>query len=160
MAARIRDYVKRGRLKEARREVESALESWPDDKTVGQLRQTVNKRIEDEVARLKNEAAAAQDAGNKDLARQKYEAILALVPNDKEAAEGYKKVAKGEAKAVVSAEQVKALNKKGIFAYMQNDLAGAKQAWEEALRLDPENTEVKRSLERVNQKLKASKGAA
>ncbi|MEK7477300.1 MAG: tetratricopeptide repeat protein [Candidatus Coatesbacteria bacterium] len=160
VAGRIRDYLKRDRLKEARREVEAALEAQPDDKTIGLLRQTVNKRIEDTVARLKNEAQAAQTAGNKDLARQKFEAILALVPNDKEAAEGYKKVAKGEAKAVVSAEQVKSLNKKGIFAYMQNDLAGAKRAWEEALALDPENTEIRRSLERVNQKLKASKGAA
>jgi len=160
IAARIRDYLKRDRLKEARREVEAALESQPDDKTIGQLRQTVNKRIEDTVARLKTEAQAAQTAGNNDLARQKYEAILALVPNDKEAAEGYKKVGKGEAKAVVSAEQVRALNKKGIFAYMQNDLTGAKKAWQQALDLDPENTEVRRSLERVNQKLKAAKGAA
>lgn len=155
--ARIKDYLKRKRLKEAKSEVNSALQASPGDKELVALLQTVNKRIEDAVGQYRDAAAGALAKGDKDGAKKAYEAILGLNENDKDALEGYKKVAGGQqAASVASAEKIKQLNRQGIFAYMNNDLAGAKRAWEEARKLDPGNAEIIRSLDRVNAKLKTS----
>ena len=158
--ARVNDLLKKGRLKEAKRDIDAAKEASPNDKPVLDLFQKVNKRIQDAIAQYKAEGAAALTAGNKDTAKARYDAALSLDATDKEAQEGYKKAAGGQAsKAVASADKIKMLNKKGIFAYMQNNLAEAKKVWQEAHELDPDNAEINRSLDRVNQKLKATKGA-
>lgn len=154
---RIKDYIKKKRLKEAKSEIDAALQASPGDKELVSLLQTVNKRIEDLIGQYRDAAAGALAKGDKDGAKRAYEAILGLNQNDKDALEGYKKVAGGQqAASVASAEKIKQLNRQGIFAYMNNDLAAAKKAWEEAKRLDPANPEIIRSLERVNAKLKTS----
>lgn len=154
---RIKDYIKKKRFREAKSEIDAALQASPGDKELVSLLQTVNKRIEDLIGQYRDAAAAALGKGDKDGAKRSYEAILGLNANDKDALEGYKKVAGGQqATVAVSAEKIKQLNRQGIFAYMNNDLAAAKKAWEEAKRLDPSNPEIIRSLDRVNAKLKTS----
>ncbi len=155
VVARIKEYLKKNRLKDAKAEVDAARQSAPGDKDIVALMQTVNKRIEDAIAQYRDAAAAAMTKGDKDGARKAYESILSLNANDKDALDGYKKVAGGQqASVAVSGEKIKQLNRQGIFAYMNNDLAGAKRAWEEALKLDKGNAEIIRSLDRVNAKLK------
>ncbi len=153
---RIRKYLKGNRLKDAKAEIDAARQGTPNDKDILGLMQIVNKRIEDAIAQYRDTAAGALAKGDKEAAKKAFESILSLNSNDKDALDGFKKVAGGQqASVAVSGEKIKQLNRQGIFAYMNNDLAGAKRAWEEAKRLDPGNAEIKRSLDRVEAKLKA-----
>ncbi len=158
--AQIQKLFSQNKLMPAKRAIDSARETDPGNKQLGELLIKVNKRIDDAIAQKKGEGAAAQKAGNKDAARRAFEEVLAYNPEDKEAAAAIKQLTGKESKSIVSAEQVKMLNKKGIFAYMQNNLPEAEKAWSEAQRLDPENAEIKRSLDRVRTKLHKSGSAA
>jgi len=160
VVTQIQKLFAQNKLLQAKRAIVTARESDAANKQLGDLLIKVNKRIDDAIAQKKGEASAAQKAGNKDAARKAYEEILVFNPDDREAAASIKALTGKESKSIVSAQQVNMLNKKGIFAYMQNNLTEAEKSWSEALKLDPENNEIKRSLERVRTKLHKGATAA
>jgi tetratricopeptide (TPR) repeat protein len=156
VAAKARKLITAGKLLQARRELEAVREASAGNKEVGDLLISVSTRIENTVVEKKAQGAEAMRGGNKDAARKAFESVLALNPDDRDANEAIKQLTGKESKAKVSAEKIKMLNKKGIFAYMQNNLTEAEKAWQEAYDLDPDNAEIKRSLDRVRLKMKKS----
>jgi len=156
VTAKARKLIAEGKLLQARRELEAVREAAAGNKEVGTLLMSVSTRIDNAVTEKKAQGAEAMRNGNKEAAKKAFEAVLALNPNDRDANESIKQLTGKESKAKVSAEKIKMLNKKGIFAYMQNNLPEAEKAWEEANQLDPDNAEIKRSLDRVRLKMKKS----
>lgn len=158
LVADARRYVRTGKLLRAKRKLEEAREISGDNKTVRALLLEVNNGIEKAIQDQELAAATAVNSGNKAAAQKAYEAILDLDPDNANAAQAIKRLTGKESKATVDAAKVKTLNKQGIFAYMQNNLKAAENAWAEALALDPHNTEIKRSLERVRMKMGKASG--
>ncbi len=152
----VRKALKLGKLAQARRDAMKANEMSPNNREVADLLIRVNKRIDDTISRNLFAGREAMKAGKKTQARNAFEAVLALDSGNAEAARSIKDLTGKESAAKLSAEKVKELRKRGINAYLMGRLEEAKQAWEQVLQVDPENTEIRRYLERVKLKLKGS----
>ena len=145
--------LKKGNYKLAASELDRAAASDPNNKDVANFRLKLNTTKDRERDTRLAEGADAIRANNKAVAQKAFNRVLEIDPNNEQANKSIKSLTGKESVVKVSAEKVKSLYKKGINAYLANKLEDAEQAWAEANKLDPQNGEIKRYLDRVRLKL-------
>lgn len=139
----------------ARNAYRLALQVQSDNKDAKSGLVLVNSRITDEVKKLVDKAAKAQDGGDKNKARKTYEDALRLDPNNAEANSAIKQLTGTESKAKVNADQVKTLYYQGVDHYVNNRIKEAIKAWEQLLALDGGHADARKNIERAKAKLAA-----
>jgi tetratricopeptide (TPR) repeat protein len=145
-----------GDLLAARRGFEMARQLNPADSEVANFMQKVAKRIADSTERLMADGIGASRSGDRERARSAFEKVLSYDPDNEDAAKQIKKLTGKESSAKISASQFRELYKRGLNAYLSNDLLQAEKAWAAALKIDPNNREVENYLHRARLKLKKS----
>ena len=116
---------------------------------------TTNTKIKEQIKNLSSKAETAASSGKKADAAKLYNKVLALDPNDKNAADQIKSLTGTEAKAKVNADQVKALYYKGVDYYVNNNISQAITTWKQLLELDPNHEDAKKNIARAKTKLDA-----
>jgi tetratricopeptide (TPR) repeat protein len=140
------------RLSDARSDFEAAHDIDKESKDASAALIQVNQKIQDKIKKL---AAQAEGADGKAAKTKLYNRILALDPNNADAASHIKSLTGTEAKAKVNADQIKALYYQGVDQYVNNNIKAAIATWQKLLTLDPSNEAAKNNILRANTKLKA-----
>lgn len=144
-----------GNLSAARNAFKSALALKPGDKEANAGLVQANTRMSDQIKKLTSQADSAAGAGKKAEATKLYNKILAMDPNNQNAAEHIKSLTGTEAKAKVNADQVKSLYYQGVDFYVNNNIKQAIATWEKLLALDPNHEDARKNIARAKTKLEA-----
>jgi len=149
------DALKSGSLGAARNAFKGALALKPGDKEANAGLVQANTRMSEQIKKLTAQADEAAGAGKKAEAAKAYNKILALDPSNKNAAEQVKSLTGNVAKAVVNADQVKALYYQGVDFYVNNNIKQAIATWEKLLAIDPNHDDARKNIARAKTKLDA-----
>jgi tetratricopeptide (TPR) repeat protein len=87
-------------------------------------------------------------------AKEKFNEILKMDPNNTEANDYLSKLTGTAAKVAVSKEEIKKLYYDGVSLYLDGQNKRAIAVWQKILLLDPENQEAKSSIAKAEMELK------
>jgi tetratricopeptide (TPR) repeat protein len=94
-------------------------------------------------------------AGAEAKAKEAFNTVLKLDPQNKAANEYIVKLTGVQSQAKVTDEEIKATYYKGVDYYVNGKIEEAIQEWEKVIKLDPENQDARINITRAKQKLAA-----
>ncbi|HTA16873.1 MAG TPA: tetratricopeptide repeat protein, partial [bacterium] len=97
----------------------------------------------------------AMDAGDKATAMAEFNAVVKLDPTNADANSMIHKLTGSDSRAKVDAEKAKTLYYQGVDLYVNNKIKEAVNTWKEVLKIDPDNTDAQKNIQRAEAKLKA-----
>ena len=147
--------LKENKLADALRAFRAALGINRNDKEANAGLVQTNVRISEQVKKWTASADDAAAAGKKSEATKLYNKILALVPDNANAAEKIKSLTGSESKVKVDADKVKTLYYQGVDFYVNNNISMAIKTWKDLLKLDPNHQDAIKNIQRAETKMKA-----
>jgi tetratricopeptide (TPR) repeat protein len=144
-----------GNLPAARVAFKAALAVMPSNEKAKAGLVQANTRMTEQIKKFTTQADSAAGNGKKSEAIKLYNKILAMDPNNANAADHVKSLTGTEAKAKVNADQVKALYYQGVDFYVNNNIKAAIETWKKLLVLDPTHEDAKKNIARAQTKLEA-----
>lgn len=147
-----RVLFKAGQLVEARKKLQEIFDWDPSLHDAVALQQQLETTIQTQVAVLKHQAADALSSGDLFTAVSRYRSILRLYDADSDARGNLEKLRPR------IAAQARALHLQGVDRYVNGDLKKAVELWQQALALDPSDSNgVRRDLDKAQQLLGVQK---
>ena len=157
-----------GRTAEALGRLGQADAWYPGDPSLGSLRRAfeagsaaagpaLSTGDEKRVLALQHEAESYEGQGHADLARQAWQRILALDPDNPEARQRLKPAGeRAEGASPAQRRRSEKLFNLGLGAYESGDLRGAIRQWEQAVQADPDNLNARNNLVRARIEMESS----
>lgn len=115
----------------------------------------VNTLISDKVKKYVDTGRSRFEDGDKKGARSSFDAALKLDPTNADANSYITRLTGSESRAKVDADKVKALYYQGVDLYVNNKIKEAIKVWEDLRKLDPNNQDAIKNIERAKVKLRA-----
>ena len=115
----------------------------------------VNAQKADTIAQLLSQARKLMAAGNDVKAKELFNRVLKLEPQNKLANDYILKLTGTQSQAKVTDEQIKSTYYRGVDYYINGKIEEAIQEWEKVVALDPENQDAKINIARAKAKLAA-----
>ncbi|NTV53104.1 MAG: tetratricopeptide repeat protein [Candidatus Firestonebacteria bacterium] len=115
----------------------------------------VNALRADLVAQYLSQGKKTYGAGNEAKAKEFFNRVLRLEPQNKTANEFVLKLTGSQSQAKLVDEQIRTLYYSGVDCYVKGKIEEAIQAWEKVAVLDPENQDARINISRAKAKLDA-----
>jgi superkiller protein 3 len=115
----------------------------------------VNALRADLVAQYLSQGKKTYGAGNEAKAKELFNRVLKLEPQNKTANEFILKLTGSQSQAKVADEQIKTTYYRGVDFYVNGKIEEAIQEWEKVVALDPENQDARINIARARAKLDA-----
>ncbi|MBN1596301.1 tetratricopeptide repeat protein [candidate division FCPU426 bacterium] len=148
------ELYSKGKLREAIAFLERALEMDPKDQGIKNLLYKARTQLRENVKALMARGIELANAGRIPEAKEKFNEILILDPENAEANEYLTKFTGKVAQVTVSKEEIKKLYYDGVSLYLDGQNRRAIEVWKKILILDPENQEAKSSITKAEMELK------
>jgi tetratricopeptide (TPR) repeat protein len=148
------ELFSKDKLREAIACLEQALEVDSNNQGIKNLLYKARTRLRENVKALRSRGIELANAGRLPEAKEKFNLILELDPDNAEAREHLSKLNGSSVQIVVSKEKIKKLYYDGVSLYLDGKNKGAIKVWRKILLLDPENEEAKSSIVKAQMELK------
>jgi cytochrome c-type biogenesis protein CcmH/NrfG len=101
------------------------------------------------------EAIALFEKGNKKNAKEAFQEVLSVEPNNKKANDYIKKMTGQQSQAKVDADKAKALYYEGVSFYLEGKIREAIDKWKKCLAQDPNNFNAQNDIKKAEAKLQS-----
>jgi tetratricopeptide (TPR) repeat protein len=139
----------------ARKAFEAALAVDKENAEANNGLAQVNTIISDKTKLHMAKGHKAMDSGDKATAMAEFNAVVKLDPTNADANSMIHKLTGSDSRAKVDAEKAKTLYYQGVDLYVNNKIKEAVNTWKEVLKIDPDNTDAQKNIQRAEAKLKA-----
>jgi tetratricopeptide (TPR) repeat protein len=144
-------YLDEGRLKDAKKYLTAAQYIDPNNvlvkKALFMVQIQKGKKLE--------EAIALFEKGNKSKAKETFQEVLSVEPNNSKANDYIKKMTGQQSQAKVDADKAKALYYEGVSFYLQGKIREAIDKWKQCLAQDPNNFNAQNDIKKAEAKLQS-----
>jgi cytochrome c-type biogenesis protein CcmH/NrfG len=144
-------YLDEGRLKDAKKYLMAAQYIDPNNalvkKSLFMVQVRKGKKLE--------EAIELFERGDKNKAKEVFQEVLGVDPNNKKANDYIKKLTGKQSQAQVDAEKAKALYYEGVRFYLEGKIREAIEKWKECLAQDPNNFNAQNDIKKAEVKLQS-----
>jgi tetratricopeptide (TPR) repeat protein len=148
------ELLSQGKLREAIFSLERAAELDPNDQGIKNLLYKTRTQLRENVKALMARGVELLNSGRATEAKEKFNEVLKLDPDNAEAAEYLTNLTGKVAQVTVSKEEIKKLYYDGVSLYLDGQNRRAIEVWRKILVLDPENQEAKSSITKAEMELK------
>ena len=148
------ELFSKDKLREAIACLEQALEVDSNNQGIKNLLYKARTRLRENIKALRSRGIELANAGRLPEAKEKFNMILKLDPDNAEAREHLSKLNGSTVQVAVSKEKIKKLYYDGVSLYLDGKNKGAIEVWQKILLLDPENEEAKSSIVKAQMELK------
>ena len=148
------DLFSKDKLREAIVCLEQALEVDSDNQGITNLLYKARMRLRENIKALRSRGIELANAGRLPEAKEKFDLILKLDPDNAEARKYLSEINGSGVQAVVSKEKIRKFYFDGVSFYLEGKNRKAIEVWQKILLLDPENVEAKNSIVKAEMELK------
>ncbi len=148
------ELLSQGKLREAIFSLERAAELDPNDQGIKNLLYKTRTQLRENVKALMARGVELLNSGRATEAKEKFNEVLKLDPDNDEASEYLTNLTGKVAQVTVSKEEIKKLYYDGVSLYLDGQNRRAIEVWRKILVLDPENQEAKSSITKAEMELK------
>lgn len=148
------ELLSQGKLREAIFSLERATELDPNDQGIKNLLYKTRTQLRENVKALMGRGVELVNSGRATEAKEKFNEVLKLDPENAEAEEYLTNLTGKVAQVTVSKEEIKKLYYDGVSLYLDGQNRRAIEVWRKILVLDPENQEAKSSITKAEMELK------
>ncbi|MEW6515983.1 MAG: tetratricopeptide repeat protein [candidate division FCPU426 bacterium] len=148
------ELLSQGKLREAIFSLERAAELDSNDQGIKNLLYKTRTQLRENVKALMARGVELVNSGRATEAKEKFNEVLKLDPDNAEASEYLTNLTGKAAQVTVSKEEIKKLYYDGVSLYLDGQNRRAIEVWRKILVLDPENQEAKSSITKAEMELK------